>query len=74
MLEESAKRAPVGRTALGGAAGGFTYDGAMQDAVARDGLLRRQLRLSPWQTATRPLPPTGEGREPAEREKSDLSA
>ena len=48
MAQDNAERVPIGRTALGGAAGGFTYDGAMLDAVAREGGLRRSLRMDRW--------------------------
>ena len=36
MAQDNAERVPIGRTALGGAACGFTYDGALLDAVARE--------------------------------------
>ena len=49
MTQKDAERIPVGRTVLGGAAAGFTYDGALQDAVAREERLRRPLRLARWQ-------------------------
>ena len=49
MAQNNAERSSSGRTALGGAAGGFTYDAAMLDAVARENRLRRPLRLKPWQ-------------------------
>ena len=74
MAQDSAERSLVGRTALGGAACGFTYDGAMQDAVAREERLRRQLRLPPWQTAARSAPPVGKGRESTELARSDQPA
>jgi len=55
QVQKDAERFPIGRTALGGAAGGFTYDGALQDAVAREERLRRPLRLSAWpERQTRP--------------------
>lgn len=50
MAQDNAERLPIGRTALGGSAAGFTYDGALQDAVAREGQLRRPLRLAQWQS------------------------
>lgn len=33
----------IGRTVLGGAAGGFTYDGALRDAIARERSARRAM-------------------------------
>jgi len=53
VAQKDAERFPIGRTALGGASCGFTYDGAVQDAVARENGLRRPLRLTPWQGAAR---------------------
>ena len=49
MMQSDADRSSFGRTVLGGAAGGFTYDAAMLDAVAREERLRRPLRLKRWQ-------------------------
>jgi len=67
MAQENAERSPIGRTALGGAACGFTYDGALQDAVAREERLRRPLRLGRWQGARRAgAPPADARRELAE--------
>ncbi len=69
MAKDKAERSPIGRTALGGAACGFTYDGALQDAVAREQRLRRplRLRLGRWQDDRRAVPPPVEaGRELAE--------
>ncbi len=69
MAQDNAERFPIGRTALGGAACGLTYDGAVQDAVAREERLRRPLRLARWQDEARKASyPTaaGIGREPAE--------
>ncbi len=57
MAKDSAERSPIGRTVLGGAACGFTYDGALLDAVAREERLRRPLRLHRWQDAQRVAPP-----------------
>lgn len=57
MAQDNAERSPTGRTALGGAACGFTYDAALQDAVAREGRLRRPLKLKQWQDEARGLPP-----------------
>ena len=57
MAKDSAERSPIGRTVLGGAACGFTYDGALLDAVAREERLRRPLRLGWWQDARRVAPP-----------------
>ncbi len=69
MIEDNAERFPIGRTALGGAACGLTYDGVLQDAVAREERLRRPLRLARWQDARRPAPhSTNMGRKPAEAE------
>jgi hypothetical protein len=65
MPQDNAERSPIGRTALGGAACGFTYDGALQDAVAREERLRRPLRLCRWQDARRAAPADA-GRELAE--------
>jgi hypothetical protein len=59
MAQNNAGRSPYGRTALGGAAAGFTYDAAMLDAVAREERLRRPLRLKHWQAeAARGQTPT----------------
>ncbi len=75
MTQKDAERFPVGRTVLGGAAAGFTYDGAMQDAVAREDRLRRPLRLGRWQDARRSPPyPARTGQEPAEPARPNLSA
>jgi hypothetical protein len=58
MAKDGLERSPIGRTVLGGAAGGFTYDGALSDAVAREERLRRPLRLGRWQgDAGRAAPP-----------------
>ncbi len=63
MAQNNAERPSSGRTALGGAACGFTYDAAMQDVVAREGRLRRPLRLKRWQDRARnPPPPTTDAR------------
>jgi hypothetical protein len=75
MAQNDAERFPIGRTALGGAACGLTYDGALQDAVARENRLRRPLRLARWQDAQRlPPHPANAGQEPAVPARSDLSA
>ncbi|MBD0274428.1 MAG: hypothetical protein ICV73_21145 [Acetobacteraceae bacterium] len=75
MAKDNAERSSIGRTALGGAAGGFTYDGALQDAVAREGRLRRPLRLDRWQDARRTAPPPVDTRrEMAEATQSDRPA
>ncbi len=75
MAQDNAERFPTGRTALGGAACGLTYDGALQDAVAREGRLRRPLRLPRWPDPQRLAPaPTNLRREPAEAARADLSA
>jgi hypothetical protein len=68
MAQDNAERSPIGRTALGGAACGFSYDAALADAVAREERLRRPLRLARWQDAARrvPGPPVGSDREPTE--------
>ena len=56
QVQKDAERFPIGRTVLGGAASGFTYNGALQDAVAREERLRRPLRLPAWpEKATRPV-------------------
>lgn len=52
MAQNNAERSSSGRTALGGASCGFTYDAAMLDAVARENRLRRPLRLKRWQNAS----------------------
>ncbi len=65
MARNNAQRPSCGRTALGGAACGFTYDAAMQDAVARESRLRRPLRLKRWQHEAQRSPPTGTRREQA---------
>lgn len=57
MARDNAERLPIGRTILGGSACGFTYDGALQDAVAREDRLRRPLRLAKWQDAVREVHP-----------------
>ena len=54
MAQDNAERVPIGRTALGGAACGFTYDGALLDAVARERGLRRPLGTDRWQAVPRP--------------------
>jgi hypothetical protein len=54
MAQDNARPSPSGRSALGGAAGGFTYDGAMQDVMAREDQLRRPLRLKRWHDDQRP--------------------
>lgn len=74
MAQDDAKRFPIGRTALGGAACGFTYDGALQDAVAREDRLRRPLRLARWQAAANPAPSDTSRLEPAEAAQPDRSA
>jgi hypothetical protein len=73
MTHKDAERFPVGRTVLGGAAAGFTYDGALQDAVAREERLLRPLRLAPWQDGIPKLasPPPNRRREHAEPAWSD---
>ena len=72
MAHNDAERFPIGRTALGGAACGFTYDGALQDAVAREERLRRPLRLARWQNAPKPASPSPNAhREQAEPAWSD---
>ena len=48
MTQDNAKRSPSGRSALGGAACGLTYDGVTQDAMAREDRLRRPLKLHRW--------------------------
>ena len=53
MAQNNAERSSSGRTALGGAACGFTYDAAMLDAVAREDRLRRPLSLKRWQNEVR---------------------
>ena len=57
MAQDNAERSPIGRTVLGGAACGFTYDGALQDAVAREERLRRPRRLARWHDGRRAAPP-----------------
>jgi hypothetical protein len=73
MAQNNAESFPIGRTALGGAACGFTYDGALQDAVAREDRLRRPMRFSRWQVAQR-LTAGSDDREKkiAEPARSDL--
>jgi hypothetical protein len=70
MAQDNAERSPIGRTVLGGAACGFTYDGALQDAVAREERLRRPLRLDRWRDARRVAPPPVD----AARELAEASA
>ena len=70
MAQDNAERSPIGRTALGGAACGFTYDGALQDAVAREERLRRPLRLDRWRDARRLAPPPVD----AARELAEVAA
>jgi hypothetical protein len=73
--QDAAERFPIGRTALGGAACGFTYDAAMQDVVAREQRLRRPLRLERWERAGGRLPTADRaGREAAEPVRADHSA
>jgi len=48
MPHDQAERSPIGRSVLGGASCGLTYDAALLDAVAREGRLRRPLRLHRW--------------------------
>jgi hypothetical protein len=74
VAQDDAKRFPIGRTALGGASCGFTYDGAMQDAVARESGLRRPLRLTRWQGATRSTVFASAAHEGAEQERPVSSA
>ncbi len=76
MAQKTAEHPPIGRTALGGAACGFTYDAALQDTVAREERLRRPLRLARWQDGRRaPAPSVDHGRELAEAEaRPDLSS
>ena len=75
MAHQDAERFPIGRTALGGAACGLTYDGALQDAVAREDRLRRPLRLDRWRRETaRPDSAPGPNREPAEPARAEPSA
>ncbi len=74
MAQDNAERFPTGRTALGGAACGLTYDGALQDAVARESRLRRPLRLPRWPDSQRPASPAGNARrEVSEAVRADLS-
>ena len=73
MAQKDAERFPIGRTALGGASCGFTYDGAMQDAVARESGLRRPLRLAGWQAAAHPVAFTASLHKEAEPERSTAS-
>ncbi len=76
MAQDNAERFPIGRTALGGAACGLTYDGAVQDAVACEERQRRPLRLARWQDTRNPAHHSANvGREQAEATaRSDLSA
>ncbi len=75
MAQKDAERFPIGRTALGGAACGLTYDGALQDAVAREDRLRRPLRLARWQGVSRaPTHPANLGQESAEPARTNLPA
>jgi hypothetical protein len=73
MAQDNAERSPFGRSALGGAAGGFTYDGVMQDAVAREDRLRRTLRLKRWQDAQRSRQVIDARREQLEPERAGPS-
>ena len=36
VMQQDAELSRIGRTVLGGSAGGFTYNGALRDAIARD--------------------------------------
>jgi hypothetical protein len=76
MAHQEAERSPIGRTALGGAACGFTYDAATQDAVAREQRLRRPLRLDRWDRAAagRLAVADGAGREAAEPARTEHHA
>jgi hypothetical protein len=73
QAQKDAERFPIGRTALGGAAGGFTYDGALQDAVAREQRLRRPLRLPAWPERPTRAMASSLPREQAEPARSDLA-
>ena len=67
VSKDNAERSPGGRTVLGGSSCGFTYDGALLDAVAREERLRRPLRLGRWRGARRAgAPPADARRELAE--------
>ncbi len=70
MAQKDAERFPIGRTALGGASCGFTYDGAVQDAVARERGLRRPLRLARWRSASPPAAYAGAAHGTAEPERT----
>ena len=73
MAQDNARPSPSGRSALGGAAGGFTYDGAMQDVMAREDQLRRPLRLKRWQDAQRSRQVIDARREQLEPERAGPS-
>ena len=70
MAQKDAEPFPIGRTALGGASCGLTYDGAVQDAVAREKGLRRPLRLTRWQDAPRTVELADADHQQAEPERS----
>ena len=50
MPHDQPDRSRIGRSVMGGASCGLTYDAALLDAVAREERLRRPLRLHRWRT------------------------
>ena len=74
MAKQDAERFPIGRTALGGASCGFTYDAAVQDAVARESRLRRPLRLDRWRPGPSPDPRSLQRLEQADPPPAEPSA
>ena len=48
MPNDQTERSPNGRSVMGGASCGLTYDASLLDALAREDRLRRPLRLRRW--------------------------
>lgn len=75
MAQDNAERLAFGRTALGGAACGFSYDAATQDAVARETRLRRPLSMTlPWPGAPGANSSSSKRADAAEMAAADRSA
>ena len=74
MARNDVELPPIGRTSLGGAACGFTYNAALQDALAREERLRRPLRLGQWQNGPGYSPSSDMHRERTEPARSVVPA